>query len=124
MRKHKNYQSGFIHVATAIIIGVLLLGGAGYFGARNFPRVYKEPPPVPQEVVRPGPISPAATIDSGDWKTYRNEKYGFEMGYPSNVFALVQVMNPIPDRLKSDPEMYKLVSAKRVGLLGKTECYY
>lgn len=32
----------------------------------------------------PSPL-PSQIVDTRDWKTYRNEKYGFEMKYPKNL---------------------------------------
>ncbi len=97
----KQYSRGFAPVAIAIVVGVLILGGAGYFGARNFerPNNYPIAPPEPlcNPVSDPGchsgcgdPIARMAMGDEcnrevmKDWKTYHDEEFGFEMKYPQS----------------------------------------
>jgi len=79
----KNTQSGFAPVMLAVILGVLILGGATYFGSRNFPR-----PIAPPIVNVPTPTSVSGAVDNtSTWKTYRNEKYGFELQYPGHWYV-------------------------------------
>ena len=78
----KSLQSGFAPaVLVAVIAGVLILGSAAYFGANGFKRVYNDPQ-VPQNVTPVAPIVQSNSTDTSTWKTYRNEKYGFEFRYP------------------------------------------
>lgn len=46
----------------------------------------------PEPTLTPTPVAtiiptPTPTIDISDWKTYKNDKYGFEFKYPSNWFG-------------------------------------
>ncbi len=81
----RNFRSGFAPLAiVAVIAGVLILGGATYFGARNFSPVIPNYP-VPQDVTTVAPIAQSDSTDTSTWKTYRNEKYGFEFKYPQSM---------------------------------------
>ncbi len=66
----KNSQRGFAPLVW-VIIAALVLGG-GYVAYRN----YRHPTTDHQ------PQEKQANADTQDWKTYRNEKYGFEFMYP------------------------------------------
>lgn len=66
-------QKGFAPILTILIIAVL--GVAGYFVYRNYQK---------QQTVTPRPIS--NPIQTNNWKTYANSKYGFSISYPPPFF--------------------------------------
>jgi len=72
------YQKGFSNIFIGIIVGVVLVGIGGYFllgGKPVLPTAIVESPQVTEE---------KATVSDeiANWKTYRNEEYGFEFRYP------------------------------------------
>ena len=72
---------------TILVFSTLLLGGC-------FPISKKPvtPPPVntnQSQNVNTDTATSTVEIDTFDWKTYRNEEYGFEFKYPTNLVLSV-----------------------------------
>lgn len=91
-------QLGIAPIAIIlIIIGVLIFGGSGYYAVKKFqkPAVQactQEAKQCPDGsyVSRTGPncefaACPEIQDETKDWKTYRNDKYGFEVKYPGDL---------------------------------------
>ncbi len=88
MSKHQ----GFSAIALIIIIAVLGIGG--YFVWKN--QTVTPPSALPKgEGTSTSPLGgglPAGEagsegVDTANWKTYRNEKYGFEFKYPTQLIV-------------------------------------
>lgn len=72
-------------VIILIIIGVLLAGGGVYFTKHRLFAKKESPPVTPTTTSTTTATSIAtSTADISTWKTYRNERYGFEFKYPSD----------------------------------------
>lgn len=83
-------KTGFGIIGIIIAIAaVAVLGGFLYFRELNRLKNLTAPPPAPapqtQQQNQEQPTTqapPVSEIDTSNWKTYRNEQYGFEVRYP------------------------------------------
>ena len=73
-------KRGFSVVVLIIILAVL--AGSGYF-------VWKNQTSDNSFTTAP---APTAGVDTSTWKTYRNDKYGFEFRYPPDYILKVKVL--------------------------------
>ena len=83
LRKLSSAGFGLIGIIIAVAI-IGLLTGTGWYWKKTQTRAPQMPSA--QQANQP---------DVSTWKTYRNEKYGFEVRYPSNYFISIQ-SEPIP----------------------------
>ena len=77
-----NFASGFAHIIVLVLIVLVGVGGIGYWMYKNG-QIKVTPSQNQQQNTLT--TTPAPQIPS-DWKTYRNEEYGFEFKYPSNLY--------------------------------------
>ena len=68
-------QKGIIHLFVIIILALAVVGGIGYYAYKN-----GQIKSIPQGNLSPTP----ATDETANWKTYRNDKLGFELKHPSD----------------------------------------
>ena len=72
----KTSTKGFAPIVIILIgAAVLALAGGGYWYYRYSPRINYQ---------NSSPEQPTATNETANWKTYQNEKYGFEIKYPND----------------------------------------
>lgn len=69
------------------ILALVLILGAGVF-ARFQMKPKADQVATPAPVVSEPTVTVSEPIDTSDWKTYRNEEYGFEFRYPELFFDL------------------------------------
>lgn len=74
----------------------LSLSKAIYMTKRPTQVVEEPKEEISEEPVSPEPeeISPTPEIDTSDWKSYRNEEYGYEVQYPSTAACSFLDYNP------------------------------
>ena len=70
----------------AIIIIVLILIGGAYFVFSK--KIKMLPPQNPENQSSQSSQSSSENLSIDDWKTYRNDQYGFEVKYPSKNYKL------------------------------------
>jgi len=82
-------QRGFASIIFILVVAGLILGGILLWRSS----VFRESSTfVPGALSTISPIltnQPSSTLDTTGWKTYRNEKYGFEFLYPINLDLLI-----------------------------------
>lgn len=83
----KNKKNGLVFKVLGVVIGVLIASGL-FANAYLLIKEKEEPKPVPTAIptLSPTPTpTPTPTPDpTADWKTYRNEEYGYKIKYPPN----------------------------------------
>ena len=73
-------SKGVAHLFILIILALIIVGGIGYYAYKNGQIKLT---PLEKSSVPPAPTANQAPDGSlANWKTYKNEKYGFELKYP------------------------------------------
>jgi hypothetical protein len=103
-----------IIIITSIIVAVIIIGVITvYINQRQKgEEVRKEPVAQPEESTIESIIE---FIDTSDWRTYRNEEYGFEFKYPPEWFIKVEKGS----KYMNGPEAVELLSVKSLNQLDR-----
>lgn len=81
--KTKTKKGNMTIIAIIIVVVVIAIGIIGWLLSR---RAQQAPPP--QAKAQPATETTQSADDITNWKTYTNEKLGFEVKYPANWFAI------------------------------------
>ena len=97
-----------ILVITLLILALLALGVTSFYltlkGKGERMEKEERVPTLPEEpVVESQEPTTTEAIDTSDWKTYRNEEWGFEVKYPPQVFNIVVEQDKVSLKEASPP---------------------
>lgn len=104
-------KKGFTSLILLLTIAAILAisGGAYYW--------WKQKTSFINDITGSNPAQQSIQDETKDWKTYRNDKYGFEFKYPSN-FDIGETLSPA--RIFENPRLVSLVSLDGLeGMPGK-----
>jgi len=89
-----NDQKGLAPIIIIILIIIVLAGG---ILAWQYLGVTEEKAKLPEEKISEEKEEVVPEEKTADWKTYRNEEYGYEIAYPNNHIVEEERTSPIPE---------------------------
>lgn len=102
-------------IAIIIVVCALIVGGVVVYQYFGMPKEKNETPGTikppgagaileNETAKEPGAVpTPPPKNETADWKTYRNEEYGFEISYPGNWYLHLEQNQPL--FVKKEPSM-------------------
>lgn len=95
----KNTKNGFTPIVTILLVVVAVLaisGGAYYVSSKKNNNAAEQPQAEQKQGETVTNSTQSIESELADWKTYRNDEYGFEMKYP-NTWAFKELLGGYPD---------------------------
>lgn len=90
-----NQKPLFLAVALAAL---LVIGGAFWVMQKRQMAMNQAPVVIDPVVETPVQTEPESSVDTSDWKTYRNEEYGVQFRYPSDERWKLQLIDFSKDK--------------------------
>jgi uncharacterized protein YxeA len=114
-----------IIISLILILVLVVIAGGIWYGKNNRPQTVKNNQQESREQVKQNQNHQEETSAS-DWKTYKNNKYGFEMKYPNNWKMSENSGNNSDPSVASfvSPETQKLIEQKRIQTNCDLSVYY